>query len=212
MVRAPADWRSILRRAEVLVRRRDPRSLDVLLPALRWRSQKARDRAVLILARLGPIAVPPLLAKLEDARTATERSGGRGGARPDRGFPGRRPTHPRIGGSCDDGPTDVDGRIAPARSDGRRAEHRASLGGPVRWSSRDRRGGPREIRGSSSGARSPPRAPRCAMVRARGVRDGARTDWRSAGHPRAREGDARSSQIRRAGRGRGIALVASVIA
>ncbi len=75
MVRAPADWRSILRRAESLVRKRDLRSLDLLLPALRWRYLTARNRAVLLLARLGPIAVPPLLATLEGARTAAERWG-----------------------------------------------------------------------------------------------------------------------------------------
>src|SRR5438552_9806898 len=75
MARAPADWRSVLRRAEVLVRRRDMRCLDLLLPALRWRSQGARDRAVVLLARMGPVAVPPLVVALEGARTATERSG-----------------------------------------------------------------------------------------------------------------------------------------
>src|SRR2546427_11115928 len=75
MVRAPADWRSVLRRAEVLVRRRDMRSLELLLPALRWRCLTARNRAVVLLARLGPIAVPPLLQTLESSRTATERSG-----------------------------------------------------------------------------------------------------------------------------------------
>src|SRR5438046_9214249 len=75
MARAPADWRSVLRRAEVLVRRRDMRCLDLLLPALRWRSQGARDRAVVLLARMGPVAVPPLVVALEGARTAPERSG-----------------------------------------------------------------------------------------------------------------------------------------
>ena len=75
MARAPADWRSVLRRAEVLVRRRDMRCLDLLLPALRWRSQGARNRAVVLLARMGPVAVPPLVVALEGARTATERWG-----------------------------------------------------------------------------------------------------------------------------------------
>src|SRR2546428_133539 len=75
MVRAPADWRSVLRRAEVLVRRRDVRSLDLLLPALRWRYLKARNRAVGLLGRLGPIAVQALLTALDDARTAAERGG-----------------------------------------------------------------------------------------------------------------------------------------
>ncbi len=75
MVRAPADWRRILRRAEVLVRRRDIRSLDLLLPALCWRDLTARNRTVALLARLGPIAVPPLLLELEGARTAVERGG-----------------------------------------------------------------------------------------------------------------------------------------
>src|SRR5256712_6565836 len=75
MVRAPADWRSILRRAEVLVRRRDIRSLELLLPALRWRQVTARNRALGLFARLGPIAVPPLLVALDTAKTATERSG-----------------------------------------------------------------------------------------------------------------------------------------
>src|SRR5256712_8018371 len=75
MVRAPADWRSILRRAEVLVRRRDIRSLELLLPALRWRQVTARNRALGLFARLGPIAVPPLLVALDTAKTATERLG-----------------------------------------------------------------------------------------------------------------------------------------
>src|SRR5438445_1399225 len=75
MVRAPADWRSVLRRAEVLVRRRDMGSLELLLPALRGRYLPARNRAVVLLARLGPIAVPPLCQTLESSRTATERSG-----------------------------------------------------------------------------------------------------------------------------------------
>ena len=75
MARAPADWRSVLRRAEVLVRRRETRCLDLLLPALRWRSLVARNRAVILLARMGPVAVPPLVVALEGARTATERWG-----------------------------------------------------------------------------------------------------------------------------------------
>ena len=75
MVRAPADWRRILRRAESLVRKRDRRALDLLLPALPWRYPKARNRAVVLLGRLGPIAVQALLATLDDARTAAERGG-----------------------------------------------------------------------------------------------------------------------------------------
>src|SRR5437867_1886569 len=73
MVRAPADWRSVLRRAEVLVRRHDMRSFELLLPTLRWRDPMARNRAVALLVRMGPLAVPPLLARLEDAETAAER-------------------------------------------------------------------------------------------------------------------------------------------
>jgi len=73
MVRAPADWRSVLRRAEVLVRRHDMRSLELLFPALRWRDPMARHRAVALLVRMGPLAVPPLLARLEGAETAAER-------------------------------------------------------------------------------------------------------------------------------------------
>src|SRR5213594_1659592 len=75
MVRAPADWRSVLRRAEILVRRHDIRSLELLLPALRWRDVTARNRAVVLLARLGPMAVPALFARLDDAATAAERGG-----------------------------------------------------------------------------------------------------------------------------------------
>src|SRR5256885_12554942 len=75
MVRAPADWRTVLRRAEILVRRRDTRSLELLLPALRWRDVTARNRAVVLLARLGPMAVPALFARLDDAATAAERGG-----------------------------------------------------------------------------------------------------------------------------------------
>src|SRR2546426_12766748 len=102
MVRAPADWRSVLRRAEVLVRRRDMRSLELLLPALRWRYLTARNRAVVLLARLGPIAVPPLLQTLESSRAPTERSGAadalgrigdsRAGSRPIRALPGSAKT------------------------------------------------------------------------------------------------------------------------
>src|SRR2546430_8124402 len=73
MVRAPADWRSVLRRAEVFVRRHDMRSLELLLPTLRWRDPMARNRAVARLVRMGPLAVPPLLARLEGAETAAER-------------------------------------------------------------------------------------------------------------------------------------------
>src|SRR2546428_1799613 len=73
MVRAPADWRGVFRRAEVLVRRHDMRSLELLLPALRWRDPMARHRAVALLVRMGPLAVPPLLARLEGAETAAER-------------------------------------------------------------------------------------------------------------------------------------------
>src|SRR2546422_3032418 len=73
MVRAPADWRSVLRRAEVLVRRHDVRSFELLLPTLRWRDPMARNRAAALVVRMGPLAVPPLLARLEDAETAAER-------------------------------------------------------------------------------------------------------------------------------------------
>src|SRR5436309_14661057 len=65
MARAPADWRSVLRRAEVLVRRRDMRSFDLLLPALRWRSLGARNRAVILLARMAPVTVPLSLWRLK---------------------------------------------------------------------------------------------------------------------------------------------------
>src|SRR2546430_11052740 len=75
MVRAPADWRSVLRRAEILVRRHDIRSLELLLPALRWRDVTVRNRVVVLLARLGPMAVPALFAGLDDAATAAERGG-----------------------------------------------------------------------------------------------------------------------------------------
>src|SRR5256886_17205473 len=75
MVRAPADWRRILRRAESLVRKRDRRALELLLPALRWRDLKARNRAVVLLGRLGPIAFQALLTVLDDARTAAEGGG-----------------------------------------------------------------------------------------------------------------------------------------
>lgn len=75
MVRAPAEWRSTLRRAEALVRLRDRRAIDLLLPALRWRYQTARQRAVKLLARVGPPAVPRLLRTLQGAETATERGG-----------------------------------------------------------------------------------------------------------------------------------------
>src|SRR3989449_6503508 len=73
MVRAPGDWRSVLRRAEVLAGRNDMRSLELLLPTLRWRDAMARNRAVALLVRMGPLAVPSLLARLEGAETAAER-------------------------------------------------------------------------------------------------------------------------------------------
>jgi HEAT repeat protein len=73
MVRAPDDWRKTIRWAEALVRKRDSRALDVLLPALRWRSDTARGKAVALLVRLGPPAVPHLFRVLEGATTAVER-------------------------------------------------------------------------------------------------------------------------------------------
>ena len=75
MVRAPEDWRKTLRQADAFVRRRDRRALDLLLPALRWRDDKARGKAVALLVRLGPIAVPDLFRTLERATTAVERRG-----------------------------------------------------------------------------------------------------------------------------------------
>lgn len=75
MVRAPEDWRGILRRAEPLVRRHDRRALDLLMPALRWRDDTARGKAVTLLARFGPEAVPRLFAMLQGAKTAVERRG-----------------------------------------------------------------------------------------------------------------------------------------
>lgn len=75
MVRAPPDWRATLRRAEALVRRRDLRALDLLLPALRWRYQTARQRAAVLIARLGPPALPRVVRTLKLAKTATERGG-----------------------------------------------------------------------------------------------------------------------------------------
>lgn len=73
MVRAPDDWRAILRRAEVLVRRHDRKALDLLMPALRWRYDTARGKAVALLARMGPQIVPRLLETLKSAETAVER-------------------------------------------------------------------------------------------------------------------------------------------
>src|SRR5207247_2137498 len=40
-----------------------------------WRDLKARNRAVVLLGRLGPIAFQALLPVLDDARTAAERGG-----------------------------------------------------------------------------------------------------------------------------------------
>lgn len=75
MVRAPENWRAILRQAEGLVKRRDRRAIDLLLPALRWRHDSARNKAVALLARIGTEAVRPLRERLERARTAVERRG-----------------------------------------------------------------------------------------------------------------------------------------
>ncbi len=73
MVRAPEDWRKTLRRAEALVRRRDRRAFDLLIPALRWRYDTARGKAVALLARIGPEAVPRLFERVDRAHTAVER-------------------------------------------------------------------------------------------------------------------------------------------
>ncbi len=75
MVRAPRDWRAILGRAETLVRRHDRAALEILLPALSWRHLTAQKKAVALLVRLGPSAVPALINTLERGRTATERRG-----------------------------------------------------------------------------------------------------------------------------------------
>lgn len=53
----------------------DRRAIDLLFPALRWRYQTARQRAVKLLERVGPPAVPRLLRTLQGAETATERGG-----------------------------------------------------------------------------------------------------------------------------------------
>ena len=73
MVRAPEDWRKTLRHAEALVRRRDRRAFDLLIPALRWRYDTARGRAVALLAKIGPEAVPCLFERVDHAETAVER-------------------------------------------------------------------------------------------------------------------------------------------
>ena len=73
MARAPADWRRILRDAERLVRKRDRRALDLLMPALRWRYDTARDKAIRMIARMGPLVVTRLFESLETASRAVER-------------------------------------------------------------------------------------------------------------------------------------------
>ena len=73
MPRAPRDWRRTIRRAKALARAGDPRALDLLLPALRWRYDTARNEAVATLAALGSLAQPRVLAVLRSAGTAVER-------------------------------------------------------------------------------------------------------------------------------------------
>src|SRR5213592_1572737 len=208
MARAPADWRSVLRRAEVLVRRRDMRCLDLLLPALRWRSQGARDRAVVLLARIGSVAVPPLVVALEGARTATERSGAADALG-------------RIGDSR------AVSRLIHALEDPVMTVRRASMVALQRLEAMnavpriarllgDESGGVRVTAAAVLGKFEDPRAVP-ALVRSLGdaqwdgtssVRERAGADRRPAGHPRARESDSRPPQVRRQGRGRSAARLA----
>ena len=73
MVRAPEDWQPTIRRGRSLARERDPAAVDLLISALRWRYDTARNQAVEILASLGPLSEPRLLSTLESADTAVER-------------------------------------------------------------------------------------------------------------------------------------------
>ena len=74
MPRAPADWRSTIRRAKRLLREGKTRdAIDVLLPALRWRYDTARNEAIVLLASVGRPAKSDLLHTLQSARTAVER-------------------------------------------------------------------------------------------------------------------------------------------
>lgn len=71
--RAPANWRSVLRRAQALVDAQELEGLQLLLSALRWRYDTARDEAVEVLASLSPPPAPLLLHTLKNAETAVER-------------------------------------------------------------------------------------------------------------------------------------------
>ena len=72
--RAPADWRSTIRRAERLLREgKTSDAIAALLPTLRWRYDTARNEAIALLVSLGRPAEPELLEKLHSAHTAVER-------------------------------------------------------------------------------------------------------------------------------------------
>ncbi len=71
--RAPVDWRERIRHACILASRRDPRGLEILLTALRWRYDTARNEAVKALTDLGDWPSPRLLQTLKSASTAVER-------------------------------------------------------------------------------------------------------------------------------------------
>jgi len=71
--RVPEDWRGTIQRARELARTRDPAAFDLLLPALGWRYDPARNEAIKLLANFGDGVVPHLLRTIEGAETAVER-------------------------------------------------------------------------------------------------------------------------------------------
>src|SRR3972149_1294218 len=78
MPRAPSGWTRILREASDAARSGDAHGLDLLLGALRWRYDTARNAAVVALASPSPAPPPPppLQARALAARgadTAVER-------------------------------------------------------------------------------------------------------------------------------------------
>ena len=71
--RAPDDWEIIVRRGKRLASQRDPVGIEVLVSALRWRYDTARNSAIGALVSLGPTITPRLLRVLRIAKTAVER-------------------------------------------------------------------------------------------------------------------------------------------
>lgn len=73
MPRAPEGWADIVLKATQKARAGDPRGLETLLAALRWRYDTARTKAIEAIASLQPAPIAELLVVLRSADTAVER-------------------------------------------------------------------------------------------------------------------------------------------